>query len=425
MKLLGETFSSLGNKNFRIYVPGLLASYIGYWIQTTVIGWLAYRLSGSSVVLGVMGFAIQMPLLVLGIFGGVLADRVDKRKALIYTQTLTAFQAVMLGVLTVTGIIQVWHIFVLALIWGIITAFTLPVRHAFTFELVGRKYLYNALALNSMLFHISRTIGPGLAGFLVHRFGEGLCFIINSLLIFALVYTLFKIKIKTEKLPEKKQSIFDALKSGVSYAAKNSFIKYPLILLLAVSTVVMPITVLMPVAVKKLLAGDARTLGFLMSSFGLGSFVGALMIAAQKSKKGFTLQIAFSGLIYGAGLIIFSLSKNFYLSCLALAAAGIGISRQTVGVNTILQLFVANNMRGRVMSLYMLTFVGAAPIGSMLFGKLADIFGISAVIFICGVVVISSALWFLSKVPIIRLSAYREVIKEEKLKGYKETEPYF
>jgi len=342
---------------------------------------------------------------------------------LILTQGLTALQAFLLGILTITGLIQIWQILVLSLIWGTITAFTIPTRHSFTFDLVGKKDLSNALALNTSISHISRILGPGIAGFMVGYFSEGPCFLINSILVMMLVFVLFKINVKSTHREEKHLPILQSLKSGLNYAWKNSFLRYPLLLLLMVSLVVMPTMVLMPIVVKKIFQGDAQTLGILLSCFGAGSLVGSLFLAARKEKKGLTLTIAIAGLIYGLSLTAFALSKNLFLSCFLLALAGAGMSYQAVGINITLQTFTANNMRGRIMSLYMITFVGLAPFGSIILGKLADVVGIASTMLICGILITLSATWFFSKISLIKISAYRIFIKERKASRSEGIEP--
>jgi MFS family permease len=366
----------------------------------------------------------QLPFLIFGLFAGVLADRVNKRKTLILTISFTLAQVLLMGTLTVTGYVKVWHLLVLSLLWGTMVSFTTPLRHSFIFDLVGKKDLSNALSLNSMSANIARIIGPAIGGFLVGLISEGPCFFINAALLTMFIVALTQIK--TKKITEVKQtdSILFSLKSGLKYAWKNAFIRYPLMLLMFVSLIVMPVTVLMPVAAKQLLAGDARTLGILMSSFGVGALAGSLSMAARKGRKGLVFATGLSSLGYGLSLIIFAVSKNIYLSCFVLFLGGIGMSRQATGVNILVQSFVSNNMRGRVMSLYMITFVGFAPFGSLFMGRIADIYGISVSLLLCAFWAIASAVWFLAKIPLIKISAYRLIVKEKNLNGSKATETF-
>jgi MFS family permease len=423
MGIFSDTFQSLKNRNFRIYIFGVLCFFVSGQIYSTVTGWLMYRLTDSPVLVGAAGFAVNFPLLIFGLFAGVMADSVNRRKALIITQVLIAVLMALFGYMTVSGFIKPWQILVLGFMTGTIMSFVHPLRHSFVFELVGKTDLSNALSLNATIAHTGKIIGPAVAGLLITFVSEGPCYFINSVLIiiFALLLTL--IKIKTADIPEKKENILKSIKSGVKYSWKNASLKYPLMLLASVSLVVMPFTILMPVATKQILGGDARILGILMSCLGAGALTGSVTIAARKAKKGLAAATAFATLWYGVSLTVFALSTNLYLSCLVLFLAGMGVSRQGIGVHMLLQTFVANNMRGRVLSLYMITFVGVAPFGSLVLGKVADIFGISATLIACGIWVVLCAFWFLSKISLMRINAYRALVKAKKTSGYENMEP--
>lgn len=422
MKFFSDTFTSLENRNFRLYIFGVLCFFVSGQIFSTITGWLMYRLTDSSTLVGAAGFAIHFPLLVFGLLSGVLTDRVDKRRALIITQIIISFLLFIFGYLTVSALIKPLHILLLGFLIGTVMSFVHPLRHSLVFELVGKSRLSNALSLNATIAHTGKIIGPAAAGLLIGIISEGPCFFINAVL--TIVFALILILVKTPQMvkPEKKEHFFASIKSGIKYSWKNASIKYPLMMLAFVSMVVMPFTVLMPVATKQILGGDSRLLGILMSCLGAGALTGSFTIAARRVKKGLAAVTGFSTLWYGISLIIFALSKNTYLSCIACFFAGIGVSRQGIGVNTLLQTFTANNMRGRVMSLFMVTFVGVAPFGSLILGKLADIFGIAVTLLVCGIWVILSGLWFLRKIPLMTINAYRTIVKERKSKGSENVE---
>jgi MFS family permease len=392
-------FRSFSHRDYSLFYSGQIVSLTGNWIQSTVQGWLVYTLTMSSAALGAVGFAAMAPTLLLGAFAGVYADRWDKRRALMGTQVLAMLQASLLAALTISGAVQVWHIALLACFAGCIGAFDMPIRQSFVVELVGRRDLANALALNSMMFNMARIAGPAAAGVLIGLMGPGWCFALNAATYTFVIAALWKISADrpASRAGLIREPVLESLKAGLRYAWTHHHIRNPLILLACVSTVVMPFMTLMPVAAVELLGGGPGTLGLLLSCVGAGAFTGGLHLAGRGSPRRMGSLIGSASVVYGTSVIGFCFSRVPAASFLLLVAAGAGMMRQSVGCNTLIQSLVADNMRGRVMSLYVLTFVGLAPLGSLFLGWLAEHIGIAGAVRLAGLWVLLSAAWFISK----------------------------
>lgn len=405
----GGIFRSFRHRGYRLFYSGQLVSLTGNWIQSTVQGWLVYTLTLSSASLGAVGFAAMAPTLLLGAFAGVYADRWDKRRALLATQVLAMLQASLLAGLTISGAVEVWHIALLACLAGCVGAFDMPLRQSFVVELVVRRDLSNALALNSMAFNLARIAGPAAAGALIGAIGAGWCFALNASSYVFVIAALLAIPGNGPSAREaaREEPVLDSLKAGLRYAWGHHHIRNPLILLACVSTVVMPFMTLMPVAAAELLGGGAGTLGLLLSCVGGGALMGGLHLAGRGSPARMGALIGSSSVLYGAAVIAFSFSRTHAASFLLLVAAGAGMMRQSVGCNTLIQSLVADNMRGRVMSLYVLTFVGLAPLGSLFLGWLAEHIGIGAAVRLAGLWVLMAAAWFISRLWEMRESVKR------------------
>lgn len=395
----GGIFRSFRHRDYRLFYSGQIISLAGNWIQSTVQGWLVYSLTLSSAALGAVGFAAMAPTLLLGVFAGVYADRWDKRRALLGTQALSMLQAAALAALTISGHVQVWHIAVLACFAGCVGAFDMPIRQSFVVELVGRRDLSNALALNSMAFNLARIAGPAAAGVLIGAVGPGWCFALNAATYTFVIAALWKVS--SESVPAQdaapREPVLESLRAGLRYAWTHHHIRNPLILLACVSTVVMPFMTLMPVAAVELLGGGPGTLGLLLSCVGAGAFAGGLHLAGRGSPRRMGSLIGSASVVYGVSVTAFSFSHVPAASFALLVAAGAGMMRQSVGCNTLIQSLVPDNMRGRVMSLYVLTFVGLAPLGSLVLGWLAEHMGIAATLRLAGLWVLLAAAWFISR----------------------------
>ena len=401
-KGFGSTFRSLSYRNYRLFFGGQSISLIGTWIQRIALPWLVYRLTGSAFLLGVVGFAGQIPTFILAPFAGVLADRWNRYRLLIATQVLFMIQALILSVLFFFGSIQVWQIVILSVIAGCINAFDVPSRQSFVIEMVGKKEdLGNAIALNSSMVNAARLLGPSIAGVLIASAGEGVCFLINGLsYIFVIISLLFmKGNFNTRKKPQ--SDIMKELKEGFAYTFGFVPIKAIILLLALASLVGMPYTVLMPVFAKEVLHGGSHTFGFLMASSGVGALIGALYLASKKNILGLCKLISLSAAIFGLGLVGFSFSRIFPLSLLLLVIVGMSMMLQMASSNTILQTIADDDKRGRVMSFYTMAFMGIAPFGSILAGSLASLIGVTYTLLGGGIICIAGALVFARKLPVL------------------------
>ena len=371
-----QVLRSLRHRNYRLFFGGQGISLVGTWMQQIALGWLVYRLTDSAFLLGLVSFAGQIPTFILASLAGVLADRYNRHKILIITQTLAMIQASILAVLTLTHTIQIWHIIFLSVFAGIVNAFDLPTRQSFVIELVDNKSdLSNAIALNSSMFNSARLVGPTIAGILISILGEGLCFLLNAISFIAVITALMMMNIVPKIGTIKKEKVLKGLKEGLRYAYNFKAIKVLLLFLGLVSLTGAPYTVLMPIFAKDILKGNANTLGFLFGAVGIGALVGAVYLASRKSVLGLGKWIAISSIIFAFGLILFSFSQNYILSIILMLFTGFGMMVQMASTQTLLQTLVDDDKRGRVMSLYVMAFMGTAPIGSLIAGTLASKFG--------------------------------------------------
>jgi len=396
-------FRSFQYRNFRLFFGGQSISLIGTWIQRIATPWLVYHLTGSALLLGVVGFAGQIPTFIIAPFAGVLTDRWNKYYILIGTQIAAMLQAFILAILYLSGHIQVWHIVVLSVFLGCINAFDVPARQSFVIEMVDKKEeLGNAIALNSSMVNGARLIGPSIAGLLIAFMGEGICFMLNAISYLFVIASLLFMKVKPRITKKKDVAVLKQLKEGFVYAFGFAPIKYILILLAMVSFMGMPYTVLMPVFAKEILHGGAHTFGFLMAASGVGALSGALYLASRKNVIGLSKIIPIAAFTFGIGLIAFSLSRFFLLSLVLLSIAGLGMMIQIAASNTILQTIVDDDKRGRVMSFYTMAFMGSAPFGSLFAGSMTSIIGAPNTILVGGITCIIGAAIFAYKLPMIK-----------------------
>jgi len=400
-----NSLRALKHKNFRLYFSGQGLSVIGTWVQRIALTWLVYRLTNSAFLLGVVGFAGQIPLLIVTPFAGVLADRLDKHKILLYTQSLSMVQAFVLAGLVLLNTIQVWEIIALSIILGIFDALDMPTRQSFMVEMVGnnREDLGNAIALNSSMVNSARLIGPAAAGILISLFGEGWCFMLNAVSYIAVIVSLLKMEVVHKRVSSKKEKTSKELKEGIRYAFGFPPIKYILILLAIVSFMGTPIRILAPVFVKQFFHGGADMFGFLMGASGLGALSGAIILMNKKSVLGIGRLITYAVFTFGIGLIAFAVSHVFVLSIVFMFMTGIGMMIQLAGSNTMLQTIVDDDKRGRVMSLYAMSFRGIAPFGSLLAGAAAGLIGASLTLAIGGIFCVIGAIYFLANLPKMRV----------------------
>ncbi len=400
---LKNMFWTLRYRNFRIFFLGQNVSLIGTWMQQIAMGWLVYRMTGSPLLLGIVGFSSQIPTFILSPLGGVAADRLDRRKLLIITQALSAAQAITLAALTLTGCIRVWHIISLGISLGCINSFDIPARQSFLMEMVEKKEnLGNAIALNSLMFNASRLIGPSVAGFVIAVFGEGVCFLINGISFFAVLLSLFLINIVSQNIRPKQMNIIAGLKEGFKYTFGFEPIRLILLLLSVISILGMSYVVLMPVFAKDVLRGGPETLGFLMASGGIGALLATIYLASRKSIVGLGRLIPFSAIVFAVGIMLFSLSQTLWISMALLSISGFGMMVNMAACNTILQTISDDDKRGRVMSFYTMSFMGMAPIGSLVSGALAGKIGVTGTLLVVGTFCIVSSILFAGKLPLIK-----------------------
>ena len=373
---LSYAFRALSHRNFRLFFMGQFVSRVGFWMQSMAQAWLVYRLTDSSLMLGLVAFAGQVPTLLFGLFAGVVADRCNRYRVILFSLILALVQALVLGILTMGGWITVWQVFPLALIAGTIQAFEMPARQSFLMEIVGRDDITSAVALNSTVVSGARILGPALAGLFVAQFGEGVCFVFNGLSYVPIIggFLAMRLPPRPETGPAT-SSTATFIREGITYVLETPAIRLLLILISVISLLSTPYTVLMPIFAADILHSGPNGMGMLMGSAGAGAVVGALLLARHRDTQKLGRVVAIALIRFGIGLILFSWSKHFWLSMLVLPLVGSGFMVPMSAINTLLQTLTPDHLRGRVMSLFFIMFMGAPPIGSLLAGFLAPIIG--------------------------------------------------
>lgn len=388
----------LSFRNYRLFFFGQLISLMGTWMQSVAQQWLVYRLTGSAALLGLVGFLGQIPMLLLTPFGGVLADRYFKRNIVTATQTLFMLLAFVFAFLTLTGHIRVWHILLLAFLFGVVNAADVPARQSLVPELIPRDMLVNAIALNSAMFNLARVVGPAIAGILVAAIGEGWCFFANAVSYIAVIAGLLMMDLPSATNESLQASPIEHLLEGFRFVTHTSPIREILMLLGLISVMGMSYTVLMPIFADRILHVGPKGFGILMAASGTGAFTGALVLAMKRGVSGLGRRVAFGAIGFGVCLILFSRSRNFGLSALLLALAGFCMVTQMASSNTLVQTLSPDELRGRVMSVYAMMFMGMAPFGSLLAGSLAHWFGATVAVSVGGVACIVGGLLFARKI---------------------------
>ncbi len=405
-----NTFRALKHKNYRLFFIGQIISLSGTWMQSVAQSWLVYRLTGSVTLLGLIGFAGQIPVFLLAPIGGAVADKYNRRRILIATQSISMMSAFVFATLTLTGNIQVWHLFVVASITGIANAFDIPTRQAFVVDMVGKEDLVNAIALNSSMFNGARIVGPAIAGILVSTVGEGWCFLLNAISYIAVIIGLLMMTLKPKETAASADSAVTKIVEGFRYVGMTTPIRALLLLLGLVSLMGMPYAVLMPIFADQILHGGARGLGMLMGGAGLGALVGALALASRNGIRGLGKWVAFASGAFGVSLILFSLSHTFWLSLILIVPVGFSLMVQMASSNTLIQAMVPDELRGRVMAVYSMMFMGMAPIGALLAGVLAGRIGAPETVALGGAVCIVGAVVFGWRLPVLRYEAAEIIV---------------
>jgi MFS family permease len=406
------TLRALRHRNFQLFFGGQLISLIGTWMQNIAQDWLVYRLTGSSLLLGTVAFASQIPIFLLAPVSGIVADRWNRHRIVIATQSASMLLALTLATLTLSGRIRIWEIMVIASLLGVVNAFDIPARQAFLIDMVGRDDLLNAIALNSSMFNSARIIGPAIAGILVASVGEGWCFFANGISYIAVITGLLLMRLTRKGELQKKGSALENMIEGFRFARHTAPVRALLLLIGVVSLAAMPYTVLMPIFAGRILHGGARQLGMLMGATGVGALFGALTLASKADVKGLGKWVWIAATGFGTSLILFTLSRRLWLSMALLVPTGFGMMVQMGATNTLLQVMVPDRLRGRVMSLYSMMFIGMGPIGALIGGAIAARIGAPWTVAVGGVTCLAGGAIFARRLPGMRGVA-RQLILEQ------------
>jgi MFS family permease len=413
---------ALRHRNFQLFFSGQLISLIGTWMDNIAEGWLVYRLTHSPFLLGVATFAGQIPVFLLAPLGGMIADRFDRRNVVIGTQSASMVIAGTLAGLTLAQKVTVWEVIVLAACMGAVNAVDIPTRQAFLVQMVGRDDLMNAIALNSSMFNAARVVGPSIAGLLVAWKGEGWCFLVNSVSYIAVIAGLLAMRVERTIREVHVGSPLDHIAEGFRFARKTAPIRSILLLIALVSLVATPYTVLMPIFAARVLHGNARTLGMLMGATGVGAVAGALMLAARSGVRGLGRWVALACGGFGIFLILFAFSHWYVVSVILLVPVGFCVMVQMASSNTLIQSMVPDRLRGRIMSIYSMMFMGMMPVGALLAGSLAGRITAPWTIAIGGIGAVIGAIVFGRNLPKIRVEA-RQLIMAQGIAGGEPGQP--
>ena len=407
MSNLALAVRALRSRNYRLFFSGQIISLIGTWMTRIATSWLVYRLTDSAVLLGIVGFASQIPSFLLGPIAGVWVDRWDRHRTLVWTQSLSMIQSFSLAALALTGTARIWEIILLALLQGVINAIDMPARQSFVIQMVDRREdLGNAIALNGSMVNSASLVGPAIAGVVIAAVGEGYCFLIDGISYVAVIISLLSMRITIPQARRPQREVMHELQEGWHYVRGSLPIRSILINLGLVRMFGFPYSVLMPIFAAEVLHGGPNTLGFLMAAVGVGALVGTASLTMRKSIVGLGRRIVIATALAGAALIAFGLSHLLWLSIVILPFVGFGLMQQMAPSNTILQTIVDDEKRGRVMSFYAMAFLGMVPFGSLLAGYLAARIGAPRTMMFNGAVCLIGSLWFAR-----RLGAIREIVR--------------
>lgn len=399
---VSRTFVALNYRNYRLWFIGQLVSLFGSWMQTTAQGFLVFQLTNSPVYLGLVGFAAGAPSLIFMLYGGVIADRVPRRTLMVITQSSMMLMAFILAFLTFTGLVQPWQILILAFGVGVATAFDAPARQSFVLELVDREHMGNAIALNSTMFQLATVTGPAVAGLTYAFIGPAWCFLVNGLSYIAVIVALLMMRIKPMAIKIRSQSTIEDLKEGVRYVAGHGIIRALIMIAAVVSLFGLAFVTLMPAWAVNVLGGNATTNGLMQSARGAGALIGALMIAARGNFKTKGRLLTIGTFTFPLFLLVFAFVTSIPLSLLVLVGIGWGFMVLFNMLNTLVQSVVSDELRGRVMGLYTLTFFGGMPIGALWAGAVAEKYGEPITVIIGALISLAFAVFVFVKMPQIR-----------------------
>ena len=395
---MSTRFRALKHRNFQLFYAGQLVSLIGTWMQSTAQLWLVYRMTNSPALLGIFGFASQIPILFLASFGGYVGDRYNRHRGVIWTQTAALILAFVLAALTLLGVVRVWEIVLIAFLAGIVNAFDVPIRQAFLVQMVGKEDLPNAIALNSSIFNGARVVGPAIAGFAIAWIGEGWCFFLNGVSFLAVIVALLMMRIAKTEVRAGKGSPLRNFVQGFHFAMSDRPMRSALLLVSLMSMFGLQYTVFLPIFARDILHGGPGRLGVLMSFAGVGAVIGALHFAARTDYKTLVEWIAATSTACALGLIMFSESRIFWLSAAMLLIVGFSATSQLAATNTIVQGRVPDELRSRVMAVYATMFMGVQPLGALVAGGLAKRIGAPYALSTFGSICLVGSLFFIFRI---------------------------
>jgi MFS family permease len=398
---------ALNYRNFKLFMSGQVISLVGTWMQTVAQSWLVYRLTGSSFLLGSVGFVSQFPVFLLAPIGGAVADRFDRHKVVITTQITFMLLAFTLSLVTLLGVVQIWHIFLISSLIGVVTAFDMPARQSFIAQMVNKEDLMSAIALNSSIFNSARIIGPAVAGILVAIIGEGWCFFANGTSFIAVIVGLLMMKVSAPINREGPGSTLAKTLEGFRFVRGTVALRNLLLLLGLASIMGMPYTVLMPIFAHQVLGSGAQGMGILMGATGAGALMGSLRLAARTNVKGLGRMLGLALAGFGLSLILFASSRSLWLSVLLLMPAGFCQMTHLACTNTLLQTIVPDRLRGRVMAIYSMMLIGMAPFGAFLAGVIAQKLGAPVTVSLGATGCLLAALAFLSRLHVFHPQVQR------------------
>ena len=399
---LTTAFRALRHRNFRLFFGGQLTSLTGTWMQTVAQSWLVLKLTDSSMMLGLVSFASYLPILIVALFAGVVVDHTDRRRLITVAQVLLMLSAFVLAALTWAGVVRVGYVIALAAFNGVVSSFDLPGRQAFVVEMVGIEDLPNAIALNSMIFNGARTIGQAVAGVMIAVAGTAMCFFLNGVSYLAVIWSLMAMRLPRHVARPSGPGMWRQLSEGMIYVWRHRPTFYLLLTVAIVTGFGLQYGVLVPIFARDVLHGGAGAYGFLMAAQGIGAVLGAVSMASRSGNARKLRENLFWGLAFtGAAIVVFGLSRWMWLSLLAQMVSGAGLINFMATTNTILQLFVSDQLRGRVMSFYTLSFIGLAPLGALMVGYAGDYRSPQAAVVICGVITLLGAGFLLTRLKLI------------------------
>jgi MFS family permease len=412
-----SSFRALRHRNFRLYWSGQLVSLVGTWMQSVAQGWLMHRLTASAFMLGLLSFTQFIPVLPFALLAGVVADRVDKRRLLLVTQSLMLLQATLIASVVSAGVVRPWMVLALALLYGIVNTFDLPARQSFVIELTGREDLPNGIALNSAAFNTARVLGPAAAGLLLAGMGEAGCFWLNALSFVAVLAALWSIRLPARETPPGASTVAQTLREGVRYAWATRPIRDLLLLLAMCAGIGFQYNVLLPVYTRDVLHAGPKVYGALLAAFGAGSLAAAARMTQKLDRWALRRHLLVGLALGGTGLAGFAWLHSVPLMMLSGALAGFGLILYVSSTNILIQLTTGDEFRGRIMSLYTLMFVGTTPFGALLAGALAQRFGAPVATSVCAIILLGGALWVSFRLRAIAAREDAEVAAEGEATG--------